>query len=67
MLEALEQLTQEFAGRIAAAPSYADQLYAAIAIADIPAVAASLRSRHGARLAAVFAEERVQPEGVFYN
>jgi Ni,Fe-hydrogenase III large subunit/Ni,Fe-hydrogenase III component G len=67
MLEALEQLTQEFEGRIAAEPSYADQLYAAIAIADIPAIAASLRSSHGARLAAVFAEDRVQPEGVFYN
>jgi Ni,Fe-hydrogenase III large subunit/Ni,Fe-hydrogenase III component G len=63
----LEQLTQEFAGRIAAAPSYPDQLYAAIAIADIPAIAAALRSRHSARLAAVFAEDRVRPEAAFYN
>jgi Ni,Fe-hydrogenase III large subunit/Ni,Fe-hydrogenase III component G len=67
MLEVLEQLTQEFAGRIAAAPSYPDQLYAAIAIADIPAIAAALRSRHSARLAAVFAEDRVRPEAAFYN
>ena len=67
MLEVLEQLLQEFDGRIAAAPSYPDQLYADIAIADIPAIAASLRSRHGARLAAVFAEDRVQPESAFYN
>ena len=67
MLEVLEQLTREFAGRIAAAPSYADQLYAAIAIADIPAIAASLRSSHSARLAAVFAEDRVLPEEAFYN
>jgi Ni,Fe-hydrogenase III large subunit/Ni,Fe-hydrogenase III component G len=67
MREVLEQLTQEFAGRIAAAPSYPDQLYAAIAIADIPAIAAALRSRHSARLAAVFAEDRVRPEAAFYN
>src|SRR5664280_1908750 len=67
MREVLEQLTQEFAGRIAAAPSYPDQLYAAIAIADIPAIAEALRSRHSARLAAVFAEDRVQPEASFYN
>src|SRR5664280_513674 len=67
MREVLEQLTQEFAGRIAAAPSYPDQLYAAIAIADIPAIAEALRSRHSARLAAVFAEDRVQPEAAFYN
>jgi Ni,Fe-hydrogenase III large subunit/Ni,Fe-hydrogenase III component G len=67
MREVLEQLTQEFDGRIAAAPSYPDQLYAGIAIADIPAIAEALRSRHSARLAAVFAEDRVQPEAAFYN
>jgi len=67
MREVLEQLTQEFAGRIAAAQSYPDQLYAGIAIADIPAIAAALLSRHSARLAAVFAEDRVGPEAAFYN
>jgi Ni,Fe-hydrogenase III large subunit/Ni,Fe-hydrogenase III component G len=67
MREVLEQLTQEFAGRIAAAPSYPDQIYAGIAIADIPAIAAALGSGHSARLAAVFAEDRVQPEAAFYN
>src|ERR1035437_3496948 len=67
MREVLEQLTQEFDGRIAAAPSYPDQLSAGIAIADIPAIAEALRSRHSARLAAVFAEDRVQPEAAFYN
>jgi Ni,Fe-hydrogenase III large subunit/Ni,Fe-hydrogenase III component G len=67
MREALEQLTQEFDGRIAAAPSYADQLYANVAIADIPAMAAALLGRHSARLAAVFAEDRVEPEAAFYN
>src|ERR1039458_3303306 len=67
MREVLEQLTQEFGGRIAAAPSYPDQIYAGIAIADIPAIAAALGSGHSARLAAVFAEDRVQLEAAFYN
>src|ERR1035437_5463575 len=67
MREVLEQLTQEFDGRIAAAPSYPDQLYAGIAIADIPPSGGAFRSRHSARLAAVFAEDRVQPEAAFYN
>ena len=67
MRDVLEQLTQEFDGRIATASSYPDQLYAGIAIADIPAIAAALGSNYSARLAAVFAEDRVQTEGVFYN
>ena len=67
MQEVLEQLIEEFNGRVAAEPSYADQLYAAIAIADVPEVAASLRDRHAARLVTVFAEDRVGPEGCFYN
>jgi Ni,Fe-hydrogenase III large subunit/Ni,Fe-hydrogenase III component G len=67
MREVLEQLAQEFDGRIAAAPSYPDQLYAGIAIADIPAIAASLRSNPAVRLVAVFAEDRVGPEAAFYN
>ncbi len=67
MQEVLEQLRLDFVGRIAAAPSHPDQLYADLAIADIPVVAAALRDNHAARLAAVFAEDRVQPEGAFYN
>jgi Ni,Fe-hydrogenase III large subunit/Ni,Fe-hydrogenase III component G len=67
MQEVLEQLRLEFVGRIAAAPSHRDQLYADLAMADIPVVAAALRNSHSARLAAVFAEDRVQPEGAFYN
>jgi Ni,Fe-hydrogenase III large subunit/Ni,Fe-hydrogenase III component G len=67
MREVLEQLMQEFPGRVAAAASYADQLYAGVEIADIPAIAAALRGSHSARLAAVFAEDRVQPEAAFYN
>src|ERR1035438_3291415 len=67
MREVLEQLTQEFAGRMAAAPSYPDQLYAGIAIHDIPAIAAALCRSHSARLVGVFAEDRVLPEDAFYN
>src|ERR1035437_6469711 len=67
MREVLEQLTQEFDGRIAAAPSTRAKPYAATAMADIRAIAEALRSRHSARLAAVFAEDRVQPEAAFYN
>ncbi len=67
MQETLEQLTLEFGGRIAPQPSYPDQIYAAAAIADLPALAAALRDRHAARLVTVFAEDRVEPEGAFYN
>jgi Ni,Fe-hydrogenase III large subunit/Ni,Fe-hydrogenase III component G len=42
-------------------------VYADIAIGDIPEMAAALRSGHAARLAAVFAEDRVRDEAAFYN
>ena len=67
MLEVLEQLLQEFNGRVAVEASFPDQLYAAIDIADVPGIAAALRDRHAARLVTVFAEDRVEPEGCFYN
>jgi Ni,Fe-hydrogenase III large subunit/Ni,Fe-hydrogenase III component G len=63
----LEQLEQEYPGRIGAAESYPDQLYAGLAIADLPPIAGTLRSRHNARLVTVFAEDRVAPEQAFYN
>ncbi|MGO9229245.1 MAG: NADH-quinone oxidoreductase subunit C [Bryobacteraceae bacterium] len=68
MQEVLDQLQQEYAGRIAALAetSYPDQLCAAIAIADVPPIAAALQ-RHNARLVTVFAEDRVVAEQVFYN
>jgi len=37
-----------------------------IAIADVPSLAATLRAERGVRLVTVFAEDRVEPEGVFY-
>jgi Ni,Fe-hydrogenase III large subunit/Ni,Fe-hydrogenase III component G len=67
MQELLERLEREFPGRIHGGESYPDQVYAAIEIADIPQVAAALCNIDGVRLAAVFAEDRVAPEGVFYN
>src|SRR3954454_18051270 len=67
MRNVLEQLEQQYEGRIARAGSYADQLNAEIEIGDIPAMAATLHTEHGARLAMVFAEDRVGPEGAFYN
>lgn len=69
MQEVLDQLGEEYAGRIAplAGASHLDQLYAAMAIADIPAIAATLRGRHEARLVTVFAEDRIEAEQAFYN
>jgi Ni,Fe-hydrogenase III large subunit/Ni,Fe-hydrogenase III component G len=67
MQEVLEQLEQEYPGRIAPEASYPHQLNASIAIADVPRLAGTLRSRHDARLVTVFAEDRVEPEKVFYN
>jgi Ni,Fe-hydrogenase III large subunit/Ni,Fe-hydrogenase III component G len=67
MRQVLDQLMLDFPGRIAAQESRPDQIYALLDVAHIPAVAAVLRDAHGARLVTVFAEDRVQPEGVFYN
>ena len=69
MQEVLDQLRQEYDGRVAAlaGASHADQLYAAVAIAEVPSITATLLSRHAARLVTVFAEDRVEAEQVFYN
>ncbi len=67
MQELLDTLIQESAGRVAAQESRPDQIYAGIDVADVPAVATALLKEHEARLVTVFAEDRVQPEGVFYN
>jgi len=63
----LKQLVEEHPGRITVDSESAAELYATTAIADIPAIAETLRSRHGARLVTVFAEDRVEPEGLFFN
>ncbi len=67
MQEVLKRLEQEYAGRIRADAPRTDQLCATVAIDDIPALAATLREQHGARLVTVFAEDRVEPEQAFYN
>lgn len=66
MLEILREL--ESIGRARALDfSYKNQLYASVAIEDIPLIARDLRERDGARLVTVFAEDRVADEDVFYN
>ncbi len=67
MQDVLKQLLREYAGRIVAGKSLPDQVYAGIEIADAPAIVATLRSNHNARLVSVFAEDRVQAEQAFFN
>jgi Ni,Fe-hydrogenase III large subunit/Ni,Fe-hydrogenase III component G len=67
MQEVLDRLVHDFPGRIAAAETRPDELYARLEVAGIPALAAALRDVHGARLVTVFAEDRLGSEGVFYN
>ena len=67
MREVLQNLEQEYAGRIRAEEGCAGQFCAAVAIADVPAIVSTLRTRHGARLVTVFAEDLVRTEGAFYN
>jgi Ni,Fe-hydrogenase III large subunit/Ni,Fe-hydrogenase III component G len=67
MRKVLEQLEREHAGRIQVEAESGAELYASAAIADVPAIAESLRSLNGARLVTVFAEDRVEAEDSFYN
>ena len=69
MQTVLDQLQQENPGALAPIPgaSRPDQLYAAISIGAVPAVAAALTTAHNARLVTVFAEDRAAAEAVFYN
>lgn len=67
MQEVLQQLEQDYPGRIGIEAPSADQFYVSIAIADLPAAASTLLGRPDIRLVTVFAEDRVQPEGAFYN
>ncbi len=62
----LEQLQREYPGRLRMEASYPDQVYAAIAADDVAAITETLRTEHDARLVAVFAEDRVEPERVFH-
>jgi Ni,Fe-hydrogenase III large subunit/Ni,Fe-hydrogenase III component G len=65
MRQLLSELEREFGVRIG--EGHADQLYAAVAVDEVPRVAGVLRDRFGARLVTVFAEDRVAPESCFYN
>jgi Ni,Fe-hydrogenase III large subunit/Ni,Fe-hydrogenase III component G len=65
--ELLDQLTADFPERIVPGPAYPDQLYAAIGIDDVPLFADALIDDFEARLAAVFAEDRSEEEGSFFN
>ena len=67
MRDVLDQLERQYPGLISAAASYRDQINAAVEIADVAAMAATLRTEHGARLVMVFAEDRVEPEDAFFN
>lgn len=68
MQQVLEQLAREFAGRLQATGMWCPgQVCADVAIADVPELAMALGNRFAARLVAAFAEDRVAPEGVFYN
>lgn len=68
MQQVLEQLAREFAGRLQATGMWCPgQVCADVAIADVPELAMALGNRFAARLVAVFAEDRVAPEGAFYN
>jgi Ni,Fe-hydrogenase III large subunit/Ni,Fe-hydrogenase III component G len=64
MLDILQHLAAEYSGRISVNSESAE---ATVAIADIPAIAETLRTRYSARLVTVFAEDRVEPERLFYN
>ena len=64
----MQELEREHEGRIRAIETTcADQIYAAVRVEDIPSAACALRTRHGARIVTVFAEDRVAAEGAFYN
>jgi Ni,Fe-hydrogenase III large subunit/Ni,Fe-hydrogenase III component G len=65
MREVLGELEREFGARIG--ESYADQVYAKVAIDEVPRLAELLRERFSARLVMVFAEDRVASENCFYN
>jgi Ni,Fe-hydrogenase III large subunit/Ni,Fe-hydrogenase III component G len=68
MRDVLRELERDLEGRICAIGTiYADQVCAALLVEDIPAAAGALRTRYGARIVTVFAEDRAAAEGAFYN
>lgn len=67
MREALQQLQHDHSARVDAQISRPDEIYADVNLAELPAIVFSMLSRPGMRLAMVFAEDRLDAEGVFYN
>ncbi len=63
----LRELEQASGGAARVMESRAAEIYAKAPLAAIPEIAQALLGVPGARIVAVFAEDRVEPEGVFYN
>ncbi|MFB3776471.1 MAG: NADH-quinone oxidoreductase subunit C [Bryobacteraceae bacterium] len=67
MRNVLSALSERFPGRLQTLEiGSGDQVYAAVEAAGVPAIIDSLRSGWAARVAAVFAEDRLAAEGAFY-
>src|SRR5437868_907242 len=68
MLAVCQALVEKFPGRIRRLEGHSEaEFYVSVDNGDIREVTAFLLREHGARLVTVFAEDRVAPEGVFYN
>jgi Ni,Fe-hydrogenase III large subunit/Ni,Fe-hydrogenase III component G len=67
MREVLDMLARDYAGCMGAEASSRDEIYVPATLGELPALAAELLKHPGMRLAAVFAEDRVEPEGVLRN
>ncbi|MBZ5609764.1 MAG: NADH-quinone oxidoreductase subunit C [Acidobacteriia bacterium] len=68
MMAVCQNLLDNFPGRMRLLESRsANEIYASLDTADLQEVTRSLLTQHGARLVTVFAEDRVNVEGAFYN
>jgi formate hydrogenlyase subunit 5 len=64
MRNLIEELRNEFGTGVEAV--HADEFYGEVALEDVPRTAEFLLAREGVRLVIVFAEDRIEPEGVFF-
>jgi Ni,Fe-hydrogenase III large subunit/Ni,Fe-hydrogenase III component G len=69
MKDFFDELRNKFPDLVSSSPPVAahDQVSIALLTPDVPPLAEYLRSAYDSRLVAVFAEDRVAPEGVFHN
>ncbi len=67
MHEILEELQREHGARLETEATHADQLCASVPVSEIPGIVHTVVHQYNGRLAAVFAEDRVEPESSFYN